>query len=57
MLIHIRSIGLIQSVSGNDFLMSLDFTLLSNQGELENLTNAIGEMLGTFQKSTPSTNK
>jgi len=38
-------------------LMSLDFTLLSNQGELENLTNAIGEMLGTFQKSTPPTNK
>jgi len=36
--------------SYNDFLMSLDFSLLSNQDELENLTNAIGEMLGTFQK-------
>jgi predicted RND superfamily exporter protein len=36
--------------SYNDFLMSLDFSLLSNQNELENLTNAIGEMLGTFQK-------
>lgn len=39
--------------SYNDFLMSLDFSLLSNQDELENLTNMIGEMLGTFQKSTP----
>jgi predicted GH43/DUF377 family glycosyl hydrolase len=39
--------------SYNDFLMSLDFSLLSNQEELENLTNTIGEMLGTFQKSTP----
>jgi predicted GH43/DUF377 family glycosyl hydrolase len=38
--------------SYNDFLMSLDFSLLSNQDELENLTNAIGEMLGTFQKGT-----
>jgi len=38
--------------SYNDFLMSLDFSLLSNQNELENLTNTIGEMLGTFQKST-----
>ncbi len=51
---HIRSTGLIQSVSGNDFLMSLDFSILSNQSELENLTNTIGEMLGTFQKvNTP----
>jgi hypothetical protein len=34
--------------------MSLDFSVLSNQSELENLTNTIGEMLGTFQKgSTP----
>lgn len=40
--------------SYNDFLMSLDFSILSNQDELENLTNTIGEMLGTFQKgSTP----
>lgn len=36
--------------SYNDFLMSLDFSLLSNQDELQNLTNTIGEMLGTFQK-------
>jgi len=43
--------------SYSEFLMSLDFSLLSNQGELENLTNAIGEMLGTFQKSTLPTNK
>ena len=43
--------------SYNDFLMSLDFSLLSNQVELENLTNTIGEMLGTFQKSTPQTAK
>jgi hypothetical protein len=43
--------------SYNDFLMSLDFSLLSNQNELENLTNTIGEMLGTFQKSTPPANK
>jgi hypothetical protein len=41
--------------SYNDFLMSLDFSILSNQDELENLTNTIGEMLGTFQKGT--TNK
>jgi predicted GH43/DUF377 family glycosyl hydrolase len=41
--------------SYNDFLMSLDFSILSNQSELENLTNTIGEMLGTFQNgSTPS---
>jgi len=41
--------------SYNDFLMSLDFGILSNQDELQNLTNTIGEMLGTFQKgSTPS---
>ena len=41
--------------SYNDFLMSLDFAILSNQSELENLTNTIGEMLGTFQNgSTPS---
>jgi hypothetical protein len=36
--------------SYNDFLMSLDFSILSNQDELQNLTNTIGEMLGTFQK-------
>ncbi|QLY40172.1 hypothetical protein HF295_04560 [Hujiaoplasma nucleasis] len=36
--------------SYNDFLMSLDFSILSNHSELENLTNTIGEMLGTFQK-------
>jgi len=42
-------------ISYNDFLMSLDFSLLSNQNELEILTNTIGEMLGTFQKGkTPS---
>ena len=40
--------------SYNDFLMSLDFSILSNQNELENLTNTIGEMLGTFQKGSPS---
>jgi len=41
--------------SYNDFLMSLDFSVLSNQSELENLTNTIGEMLGTFRNgSTPS---
>lgn len=40
--------------SYNDFLMSLDFSILSNQDELENLTNTIAEMLGTFQNgSTP----
>ena len=39
--------------SYNDFLMSLDFGILSNQDELQNLTNAIGEMLATFRKSTP----
>jgi len=34
--------------------MSLDFSILSNQDELENLTNTIAEMLGTFQNgSTP----
>ena len=44
--------------SYNDFLMSLDFSILSNQDELENLTNTIGEMLGTFQKrNKPSTKK
>jgi len=43
--------------SYNDFLMSLDFSLLSNHTELENLTNMIGGMLGTFQKSTPSPSK
>ena len=43
--------------SYNDFLMSLDFGLLSNQNELQNLTNTIGEMLGTFQKSTPTPSK
>jgi len=36
--------------SYNDFLMSLDFSILSNQDELQNLTNTIGEMLGKFQK-------
>ena len=36
--------------SYNDFLMSLDFNILSNPEELQNLTNTIGEMLGTFQK-------
>lgn len=40
--------------SYNDFLMSLDFSILSNQSELENLTNTIGEMLGTFQKGSAS---
>ena len=39
--------------SYNDFLMSLDFNILSNQEELQNLTNTIGEMLATFRKSTP----
>ena len=40
--------------SYNDFLMSLDFSILSNQDELQNLTNTIGEMLGTFQKGNKS---
>jgi len=40
--------------SYNDFLMSLDFSILSNQDELENLTNTIGEMLGTFQNGSTS---
>jgi hypothetical protein len=40
--------------SYNDFLMSLDFTILSNQDELQNLTNTIGEMLGTFQQGNKS---
>lgn len=40
--------------SYNDFLMSLDFSILSNQSELENLTNTIGQMLGTFQKGSAS---
>jgi len=40
--------------SYNDFLMSLDFSILSNQDELQNLTNTIGEMLGTFQKGSAS---
>ena len=46
--------------SYNDFLMSLDFSVLSNQAELENLTNTIGEMLGTFQNGptpNPATKK
>lgn len=33
-----------------DFLMNLDFSLLGSEAELENLTNAIGEMLGNMQK-------
>lgn len=41
--------------SYNDFLMSLDFGLLSNSDELEKLTTTIGEMLGTFQKKPRAT--
>jgi len=42
--------------SYNAFLMSLDFSILSNQDELQVLTETIGEMLGSFQKkTTPST--
>ncbi|MFA7105708.1 MAG: hypothetical protein WC154_00255 [Candidatus Izemoplasmatales bacterium] len=44
--------------SYNDFLMSLDFSILSNPDELEKLTSTIGEMLGTFQKKPkPPTKK
>ncbi|MBI9008678.1 MAG: hypothetical protein JEZ05_01490 [Tenericutes bacterium] len=39
-------------LSYNDFLMLLDFSILSNQDELQNLTNTIGEMLATFQKGS-----
>ncbi len=43
--------------SYNDFLMSLDFSILSNQEDLELLTNTIGEMLGTFNKPTTTPRK
>jgi hypothetical protein len=31
----------------NEFLMNLDFSVLSDMNELQNLSNAIGEMLGS----------
>ena len=37
--------------SYNDFLMSLDFSLLSDTDELAALSTTIGDMLGTLQKS------
>ena len=37
--------------SYNDFLMSLDFSLLSDTDELAVLSATIGDMLGTLQKS------
>jgi len=36
--------------SYNDFLMSLDFSLLSDTDELAVLSTTIGDMLGTLQK-------
>ena len=36
--------------SYNDFLMSLDFSLLSDTDELAALSTTIGDMLGTLQK-------
>jgi len=38
--------------SYNDFLMTLDFGILSDIEELGVLTQSIGEMLGTLQRST-----
>lgn len=37
--------------SYNDFLMSLDFSILSDSDELQVLSQTIGDMLGTLQKS------
>lgn len=37
--------------SYNDFLMSLDFSILSDTDELAALSATIGDMLGTLQKS------
>jgi len=36
--------------SYNDFLMSLDFSVLSDPDELQILSTTIGEMLGTLKK-------
>ena len=41
--------------SYNDFLMSLDFTILSDPDELQVLSTTIGEMLGNIQKGTKPT--
>lgn len=38
--------------SYNDFLMSLDFSILTDPEELQVLSGTIGEMLGNIQKST-----
>ena len=38
--------------SYNDFLMALDFGILSDTEELGILSQTIGEMLGALQKST-----
>ena len=41
--------------SYNDFLMALDFGILSDTEELALLSQTIGEMLGTLQKSAKPT--
>ena len=41
-----------QEASYNDFLMTLDFSILSDTEELGVLSQTIGEMLGTLQKGT-----
>lgn len=38
----------------NEFLMNLDFSVLVDVEELENLSNTIGEMLGTLNSGGPS---
>lgn len=38
--------------SYNDFLMSLDFSILSDPEQLSNLSATIGDMLGTLKKGT-----
>jgi len=41
--------------SYNDFLMSLDFSILSDPEELQVLSATIGDMLGNIQKGTKPT--
>jgi hypothetical protein len=41
--------------SYNDFLMSLDFSILSDPDELQVLSTTIGDMLGNIQKGTKPT--
>ena len=43
-----------ERITYQDFLMRLDFEVLSNMEELNTLSNAIIEMLGTINKSSPS---